>query len=231
MKIIIIFTFFAIFYGSAFAQLDDTLKAKLYLTEAQKLFAKGDFNASLSYVEKTENTLGKKVANTMALKIKIAYKLSNFSLAKELFDDYTKNYMKEASKELNDEVLAMFIEIEEANEKGTNRLFIIINRRKLEISREDLGEMNWQEAKDACNRLGAGWRLPTKDELEQIYLQLGQKVKDNFYLYHYWSSTEFDYSVAWSYWFDYGVNNYYYYDKNSTLGVRAVRDLSDYFEY
>ena len=38
----------------------------------------------------------------------------------------------------------------------------------LEVSR-DLGRMNWHEAKIACKKLGTGWRLPTKDELNMLY--------------------------------------------------------------
>jgi hypothetical protein len=223
MKNIINIIFLAFLYSSAFAQLDDTLKAKLYFNEAQELFAKGDFNGSLSYVEKAENTLGKKVASTMAMKIKIAYNLSNFSQAKDLFDDYTNNYMKGAPKELNDEILAMFIDIEEAVEAERTRLFIKINGRKLEIAKEDLGEMTWQEAKDACNRLGAGWRLPTKDELEQMYLQLHKNGKGNFKLNYYWSSTEDDYYFAWYFYFYNGVANFK--NKYNTSYVRAVRAL------
>ncbi len=35
---------------------------------------------------------------------------------------------------------------------------------------EDLvGLMNWDDAKEACENLGDGWRLPTKDELNILY--------------------------------------------------------------
>ena len=30
-------------------------------------------------------------------------------------------------------------------------------------------KMDWNDAKKACARLGAGWRLPTKDELNLLY--------------------------------------------------------------
>ena len=29
--------------------------------------------------------------------------------------------------------------------------------------------MNWHDANKACNALGKGWRLPTKDELNTLY--------------------------------------------------------------
>ena len=33
--------------------------------------------------------------------------------------------------------------------------------------------MNWNDAKKACAKLGAGWRLPTKDELNLLYQRKG----------------------------------------------------------
>ena len=38
------------------------------------------------------------------------------------------------------------------------------------VWREDLGEMNWDDAMAACEALGDGWHLPTKDELNLLYL-------------------------------------------------------------
>jgi hypothetical protein len=113
IKTIIIVSLISIFYNCAFAQLDDTLKARLYLTRAQELFRKYDFNASLDYVEKAENTLGKKVAQSQTLRIKIALKQENHILARELFNDYKNIYMQSTSKEFNDEFLR-WVQIEEA---------------------------------------------------------------------------------------------------------------------
>ena len=39
----------------------------------------------------------------------------------------------------------------------------------LEVMSEDLGRMEWYDAKEACEKLGDGWRLPTKDELNILY--------------------------------------------------------------
>jgi len=48
-------------------------------------------------------------------------------------------------------------------------------------------KMTWEEAKKACESLGDGWRLPTKDELNILYLNNTNLngIKDNAY----WSST------------------------------------------
>ena len=40
---------------------------------------------------------------------------------------------------------------------------------ELEIMTEDLGQMEWDDAKKACAALGEGWRLPTKNELNILF--------------------------------------------------------------
>ena len=82
IKIIIIVILMAIFYKSAFAQLDENRKAKQYFTKAQKQFDKGDYKSSIDFIKKAENSIGTKIAQTQALRIKVAYKLENFILAK-----------------------------------------------------------------------------------------------------------------------------------------------------
>ena len=40
----------------------------------------------------------------------------------------------------------------------------------LEVAQHDFPKsMNWDDAKAACAKLGEGWRLPTKDELNLLY--------------------------------------------------------------
>jgi tetratricopeptide (TPR) repeat protein len=222
MKINLIILLISFFSTGLYAQLDDNLKAKLYFTEAEKLFKQGDFKNSLVYVDKAEVTLGAPVARTLALRIKLAYNLGKFTQAKELFDTYTSKYMDGASKELNDEVLSMFVNIEEAAEAEKNRLYITVNGKKIEVAKEDLGKMSWDDAYNACKRLGNGWRLPTKDELAEMYYQLHKKGKGNFKSAFYWSSTELATNDAWYFTFGFGSassgDGKYY-----PLYVRAVR--------
>ena len=88
----------------------------------------------------------------------------------------------------------------------------------LEVS-DDLGMMNWHEAKIACKNLGPGWRLPTKDELNMLYKnkeEIGGFANGN-----YWSSTEFDNVSAWVRFFSNGVQGGN--GKNGSNYVRAVR--------
>lgn len=66
----------------------------------------------------------------------------------------------------------------------------------IEIAQFDLPtELTWYNAKRECKELGKGWRLPTKNELEEMY-----KNKDligNFVNTNYWSSTEHNSDYAW----------------------------------
>ena len=91
----------------------------------------------------------------------------------------------------------------------------------LEVMTKDLGEMNWEEAKKACENLGDGWRLPTKDEWCKIY-KLKGKIGEFEKIY--WSSTEDSNSTAWFFSFVVGGARYGL-NKTETEQVRAVRDL------
>ena len=95
----------------------------------------------------------------------------------------------------------------------------------LEVMTEDLGQMPWEDAKKACADLGDGWRLPTKDELNILYVN---KVKiggfaedgpDGFA--YYWSSTENDSNVAEFKYF--GLGKHSTHNSDYVFYVRAVR--------
>ena len=64
-----------------------------------------------------------------------------------------------------------------------------IRLQKFDVAQYDfIEEMNWGDAKAACAKLGKGWRLPTKDELNLLY-QNKDKI-GGFAGAYYWSSTE-----------------------------------------
>ena len=90
----------------------------------------------------------------------------------------------------------------------------------LEVAQKDFpNTMNWEDAKKACENLGRGWRLPTKDELNTLYInkdKIGGFANDD-----YWSSTEYysNYN-AWDQYFDSGLQDNY--SKGSRSNVRAV---------
>jgi hypothetical protein len=103
----------------------------------------------------------------------------------------------------------------------------------LEVAQNNFPEyMTWNDAKNACAYLGNGWRLPTKDELWNMYLNK-EKI-GNCSNNYYWSSTEYSGSEYRDY--VYGTYNYAFavnfktnilYDTNKSgkLCVRAVRSF------
>jgi len=66
----------------------------------------------------------------------------------------------------------------------------------IEIAQFDLPtEVTWYNAKRECNELGKDWRLPTKDELDEMYNN--KDLIGNFVNTNYWSSTEHNSDYAW----------------------------------
>jgi hypothetical protein len=99
----------------------------------------------------------------------------------------------------------------------------------LVVAMQDQGSSNWYEANDllsnAANHVNGAkfkdWRIPTKRELNLMY---GVSTNGNgagLSLGSYWSSTESDNPNAWGQDFYYG--NQFYYNKNTSNYVRAVR--------
>ena len=80
-------------------------------------------------------------------------------------------------------------------------------------------------AADICVNLSLGgysdWFLPSKDELNEMYLNLHQQGLGGFASYGYWSSTEYDNFDAWGQDFSDGLQTSFVKDGN--FGVRAVR--------
>ena len=95
----------------------------------------------------------------------------------------------------------------------------------LEVMKEDLGVMEWEQAEQACENLGNGWRLPSLKELEIVYknrIQIGGFEED-----HYWSSSEpLDVSISNAMMIiRFGIGDQFYNGKQTPNHVRAVRDL------
>ena len=104
----------------------------------------------------------------------------------------------------------------------------------LEVMAEDLGWMDWNEAKNACKNLGDGWRLPTKDELNILYEHKDKVCGFTNYdtsstvsplFATYWSSTEYDGFNAWLQYFNRGYQIAT--NKIDTNYVRAVRSINN----
>jgi hypothetical protein len=90
---------------------------------------------------------------------------------------------------------------------------------------EDLGATDWNAAKTACDELilngYSDWHLPTKDELNSVYVNLKQVGVGGFAADSYWSSSENGRSFAWLQNFAKGVQDDNY--KGDTFYVRAIR--------
>lgn len=109
------------------------------------------------------------------------------------------------------------------NIEQTNKTIIgdIIKIGNLEIAEFDFKDhMNWQDAKNACNKLGDGWRLPTINELH-ILSQNRFKIGYNWDDFGYWSETEKDKYNSKCIFFGTGCKADY--PKSNALNVRAIR--------
>ena len=101
----------------------------------------------------------------------------------------------------------------------------------LQVMTKDLGPMNWWDASIACAKLGPGWRLPTKEELNILYEKKWKIWKVGVFKNEfYWSSTEW-YSkekkrkTAYSVWGQNFENGFQFWGcaKHGTNYFRAVR--------
>ena len=90
-----------------------------------------------------------------------------------------------------------------------------------EVYPNDLGQMTWDDAMNACDGLGDGWRLPTR--LELLLMHNNQDELGGFAFGYYWSSTENGNFPAWIQNFGTGFqfNGY----KTNNHYVRAVRTI------
>lgn len=89
----------------------------------------------------------------------------------------------------------------------------------------DLGSMDWTSAKTACEELilngYSDWHLPSKEELNLVYVNLKQVGVGGFANDYYWSSTEYRDGLAWCQNFNNGRQSYF--NKGNMYDVRAVR--------
>ena len=92
----------------------------------------------------------------------------------------------------------------------------------LQVAKEDFPlEMNWDNAMKACEELGNGWRLPTKEELVAMHEQLHKQGKGNFQHAYYWSSSKYGLFNAWC--VNFGDCTWGASGRNISYRVRAVR--------
>jgi hypothetical protein len=92
---------------------------------------------------------------------------------------------------------------------------------EFEVYPEDLGRYNWEDAKKVCEELGDGWGLPTKEELNLMWLH--RDYIEGFTAASYWSFSCYNNNIAWFQDFSNGYQNNN--NKNYSNYVRAVRAL------
>jgi len=105
------------------------------------------------------------------------------------------------------------------------------NCKKLEVARSDLQkEMTWKTVKKVCKKFEAGWRIPTREELNEIYInkdEIGGFQHKYYWSCSYYASDKYKHGKAWiqnfghGYQFGYDFANYGFYK----LKVRLVKDL------
>jgi len=95
----------------------------------------------------------------------------------------------------------------------------------LMVSSGDLGRHNWYEAMELCKNYKSegfdDWRLPTKNELNEIYKYY--KKFGGFVANCYWSSSEYSATLAWYQYFNNGDQGFT--NKANYGYVRAVRSF------
>ncbi len=95
---------------------------------------------------------------------------------------------------------------------------------------EDVGPMIWNDAILIHDQLGVGWRLPSHQELKQMYRTIGQGATNSgeFADELYWSATPYDDNQARLVRFRDGNTSYHYNSRGThrKFLVRAVRDFS-----
>jgi len=121
-------------------------------------------------------------------------------------------------------IVILFVSCSSPSSSEDNIIREPIRIGRIEVAQNDFPtQMSWGDAVKACENLGIGWRLPTKDELNLLY-----KNKDKiggFDPQGYWSSTEDVNGSAWGQGFNDG--GHYLNGKNDPNGnyVRAIRSF------
>ena len=92
----------------------------------------------------------------------------------------------------------------------------------LEVSPAD-NSCNWANAQSYCASLGAGWGLPTQEQLAVLYANNSKVGMSTSSTSYYWSSEQYMASYPWMYNFNNGGQ--YYTNNYSNEYVRCVRSL------
>ena len=108
-----------------------------------------------------------------------------------------------------------------SNTDYENIIGVPIKIGNLEVAQYDFpNKMNWYEANRAFHKLGDGWRLPTKDELNTLYQN--KTAIGGFENDFYWSSTQ-SINLVTAWFQNFYDGGQYSNGKDDTYYVRAIR--------
>lgn len=108
-----------------------------------------------------------------------------------------------------------------------NAMYVLTPTLAFEIAESDLlDKMEWSDALNAGSEIGERWRLPTKEELDEMY-RLHQRAIGGFKFEHYWSSEGINNWNAFAKNFKSGDYSENYSSKNPPLkfNVRLIRNI------
>ena len=135
MKKYLLLSVILFFSFNSFAQIEGNTKAKLYFQEAQKLFNQNDYKDALSYIAKTETTLGSTNGRILNLKIKTLYNMGKFIEAEKALSLFSKSFENDVTEEMKNDTYAYFVRIEKA---ATSQKERNIAQRKKQIESENV---------------------------------------------------------------------------------------------
>lgn len=195
---------------------DDAIKACENFGEGWRLPTKEELNQLYKYKDKIGGFTGDKYWNSSV------NKNYNFLACFKYFSDGGWNYYSKETGIFN--VRAVRSLKSKNEEVETNSFEDIIGKPikidDLEVAEQDFADtMKWNDAIKACRELGEGWHLPTKEELNLLYLNK-DKI-GGFETYGYWSSSENSKKTAWIQSFSVGFD--FAESIHKTFSVRAVR--------
>jgi len=72
----------------------------------------------------------------------------------------------------------------------------------------NIGKMNWYDAMNYCKN-NTNWKLPTRQELNEIYKSIHKIESGRFENTYHWTSDELSSQYGWSINFETGVQHYY----------------------
>ena len=113
--------------------------------------------------------------------------------------------------------------------KDNEEIITGIKLGNLEVFKKDIGEFSFNDAMLECAKIGGGWRVPTKEELNQLFEN--KETIGHFTDGFYWSATLMDDTVvigsAWGQRFSDGFQNHGPRSNNYKNYIRPVRSIKE----